>query len=86
MYIGIKDAVAIYARVCRARFGPLARRVVTEQARTLMTNGDVNGAKVWEQVADEIEKTESRVPGDKRAVIRQGGPAGQGEGLSSCQP
>lgn len=58
MHIGIKDAVAIYARACRARFGPLARRVVADQARALMTRGDVNGAKVWQQVADEIDKTE----------------------------
>jgi hypothetical protein len=58
MHIGIKDAVAIYAKACRARFGPLARRVVVEQAQALMIRGDVNGAKVWQQVADEIEKTE----------------------------
>jgi hypothetical protein len=58
MYIGIKDAVAIYAKACRARFGPLARRVVAEQARALMSKGDISGATVWQQVADEIEKTE----------------------------
>ena len=59
MYIGTKDAVTIYARACRARYGRLARRVVTEQARTLLVKGDQDGAEVWQQVADEIDKIEA---------------------------
>jgi len=58
MHIGIKDAVSIYAKACRARYGALARRVVTDQARALLENGDRGGAEVWQQVAIEIEKTE----------------------------
>lgn len=63
MYIGMKDAVAIYAKACRARYGALARRVVVEQAQALLTNGDRSGAEVWQQVAAEIEKAEGSVAG-----------------------
>jgi hypothetical protein len=58
MHIGIRDAVAIYAKTCRVRYGKLARRIVAEQARTLHKKGDLGGAKVWQQVADEIERAE----------------------------
>ncbi len=56
MYIGMKDAVAIYARACRARYGALAKRVVAEQAGVLLRKGDRDGAEIWQLVADEIEK------------------------------
>jgi len=62
MYIGLKDAVAIYAKACRARYGSMARRVVAEQAHGLLLNGDPGGAEVWQQVAAEIEKHEGRAP------------------------
>ena len=38
MYIGTKDAVEIYAKACRARYGALARRLVTEQRQDLKRN------------------------------------------------
>jgi hypothetical protein len=60
MYIGTKDAVEIYAKACRARYGALARRLVTEQAQALLTKGDRSGAEIWRQVAVEIEKAEER--------------------------
>ena len=60
MYIGTKDAVEIYAKACRARYGALARRLVTEQAQALLTKGDRSGAEIWRQVAVEIEKSEER--------------------------
>jgi hypothetical protein len=60
MYIGTKDAVEIYAKACRARYGALARRLVTEQAHALLTQGDRSGAEIWHQVAVEIEKAEGR--------------------------
>jgi hypothetical protein len=60
MYIGTKDAVEIYAKACRARYGALARRLVIEQAHALLTQGDRSGAEIWRQVAVEIEKAEGR--------------------------
>ena len=60
MYIGTKDAVEIYAKAWRARYGALARRLVTEQAQALLTMGDRSGAEIWQQVAFEIEKAEQR--------------------------
>jgi hypothetical protein len=50
MYIGTKDAVEIYAKACRARYGALARRLVTEQAHALLTQGDRSGAEIWHHV------------------------------------
>jgi hypothetical protein len=60
MYIGTKDAVEIYAKACRARYGARARRLVTEQAQALLTKGDRSGAEIWRLVAVEIEKAEER--------------------------
>jgi hypothetical protein len=60
MYIGTKDAVEIYAKACRARYGARARRLVTEQAQALLIMGDRSGAEIWRQVAAEIEKAEER--------------------------
>ncbi len=59
MYIGLQDAITIYARACRARYGALARRVVTEEAAVLLKKGDRSGAEVWQQVADEIGKIDA---------------------------
>ena len=67
MYIGTKDAVEIYAKACRARYGALARRLVTEQAQALLTRGDRSGAEIWRQVAAEIEKAEGRGKPDEPA-------------------
>lgn len=60
MYIGTKDAIEINAKACRARYGALARRLVTEQAQALLTKGDRSGAEIWREVAVEIEKAEER--------------------------
>jgi len=68
MYIGTKDAVEIYARACRARYGALARRLVTEQAQALLTKGDRSGAEIWGQVAVEIEKAEGRGKSDETST------------------
>jgi hypothetical protein len=59
MYISIEDAIVIYARVCRTRYGKRAKRIVTEQAQALRTSGDESGAQVWQQVAVEIERLEA---------------------------
>jgi len=65
MYIGTKDAIEIYAKAWRARYGALARRLVTEQAQALLTQGDRSGAEIWRQVAFEIEKAEERSKPDE---------------------
>jgi len=63
MHIGINEAVEIYARACRARYGRLARRVVREQASALLRRGDKGGADVWQRVAIEIEKSDGPAHG-----------------------
>jgi hypothetical protein len=70
MSIGLKDAVEIYAKACRARYGALARRLVAEQARALLTKGDRSGAEIWQQVAVEIEKADE--PGRPEAAPSPG--------------
>jgi len=67
MHIGTKDAVEIYAKACRARYGALARRRVAEQAQALLTKGDRSGAEIWRQVAVEIEKAEE--PGEPQTTL-----------------
>jgi ribosomal protein L18E len=54
------EAVAMFARYCRARFGKNAVHTVRERARALRKQGDVEGHDVWNRVADEIEKTKSQ--------------------------
>jgi hypothetical protein len=69
MYIGTKDAVEIYAKACRARYGALARRLVTEQAQALLTMGDRSGAEIWRLVAVAIEKAEERSKPDNASNV-----------------
>jgi hypothetical protein len=59
MWIDIDGAVQIYARFCRARFGSMATTRVLEKAKQLKRDGDLEGARVWEQVAQELDRLDS---------------------------
>jgi hypothetical protein len=54
MHISLQEAIVVYARMCRARYGGRAAHIVTEQAHALRKRGDDDGAQVWQQVAVEI--------------------------------
>jgi hypothetical protein len=56
MHIDLHDAIKIYAKACRSRYGSRARDKVLETARSLRTCGDQTGAAVWERVAVEVER------------------------------
>ncbi len=56
MGITTDDAVVMFARYCRARFGKAARRQVRAKAKALRRRGDVAGERVWTRVAEEIER------------------------------
>jgi len=50
------DAVEMYARFCRARYGTTAEETVRARALDLEKMGDLEGYRAWNEVAAEIEK------------------------------
>ena len=56
MWITEDEAVVMFARYCRARFGVSASRQARGKAKSLRKRGDLRGGAVWNKVADEIEK------------------------------
>ena len=56
MWISEDEAVVMFARYCRARFGLSASRQAREKAKSLRKRGDLRGDAIWNKVADEIEK------------------------------
>jgi len=51
-----EDAVVMYARFCRARYGLNAYEQVKNRAKQLAQSGDFAGEKIWSEVAAEINK------------------------------
>lgn len=64
MWIASADeAVVMFARYCRARFGKAASQRVRARAKELRKRGDIAGHDIWNKVAEEIEQgTRSRQP------------------------
>ena len=60
MQITPDEAVEMFARYCRARFGETATQKVRAKAKALHERGDTEGHAVWNKVADEIEKRSKR--------------------------
>ncbi len=52
MHVGLEESIEIYARACRAWYGPKACAVAQETAGELRERGDKAGAAVWERVAE----------------------------------
>jgi hypothetical protein len=63
MRITSDQAVEMFARYCRARFGPTASKKVRAKAQALHKRGDIEGHTVWSKVADEIDKRSKRQSG-----------------------
>jgi hypothetical protein len=55
MHIGIDEAAKIYAKACRAWYGPRARQVVRRKVDEMHARGDRSGVQAWELVAEELE-------------------------------
>jgi hypothetical protein len=51
-----EDAVVMYARFCRARYGFNAYERVRKRAKQLARSGDLAGERIWSEVAAEIQK------------------------------
>ena len=60
MHIDLNEAITIYAKACKSRFGRRAHKKVMETAQTLRQRGDLQGASVWERVASELDQIRSR--------------------------
>ena len=56
MWITQGEAVVMFARYCRARFGKSAARRVRAKAKALEKRGDIKGHEIWDRVAAELEK------------------------------
>ena len=54
MQIDLDEAIVIYGRACRVWYGSKAVSIVTATANELRAGGDVQGARVWERVADVV--------------------------------
>jgi hypothetical protein len=55
VWIDLDEAIRIYARMLRSRFGPLkGARLAHESAKSMLAKSDFHGAKVWEAVAAEL--------------------------------
>jgi hypothetical protein len=52
-----EDAVVMYARFCRARYGFNAYERAKKRAKQLARSGDLAGERIWSEVAAEIEKS-----------------------------
>ena len=62
MHIGIDEAAKIYAKACRAWYGPRAQQVVRRKVDEMHARGDKSGVRAWELVAEELEhKHDERV-------------------------
>ena len=55
MWVTTDEAVEMYARFCKARYGDKAKFVVEEKAAELRRSGDTEGEHVWTKVKRRIE-------------------------------
>ena len=55
--VDIDQAVEMYARFCRARYGARAGEMIERNLRKLHKAGDSEGVKVWERVKDAVGTT-----------------------------
>ena len=62
MHIGIDDAVSMYARACRAWYGPRAAKVARAEIQKLRKRGDLSGVEVWTKLAKELERPSPHAP------------------------
>src|SRR5262249_32970462 len=58
MHVNPLEAAKIYAKACKAWYGPRAQRVVQKRVQEMRTRGDQSGIRAWEQVAAELKADE----------------------------
>jgi hypothetical protein len=52
--INLDDAIKMYAKACKARYGSGARKMALRRVQELRVTGDAEGVRVWEQLAAEL--------------------------------
>lgn len=55
MWITNDQAAEIYARFCKARYGTEAIKIIRARIAELRKLGDVEGERIWNQVAEKVE-------------------------------
>jgi hypothetical protein len=71
MHIGIDDAVSMYARACRAWYGPRAAKVARAEVQKLRNRGDLSGVEVWTKLAKELERPAQRIADRSNSACRR---------------
>jgi len=56
MWITTDQAIDIYARYCKARFGMRATKLARARVAELRQSGDVEGEKIWNEVTRRVEE------------------------------
>jgi hypothetical protein len=57
MWVPTQDeAVLLYARFLHARYGAVASKLARKKASTLKDGGDLAGHKIWDAVADAVDR------------------------------
>jgi hypothetical protein len=60
MWVTLDDAIKMYARACRAWYGASAAKRVRAKARVLEKQGDIEGWRVWNEVAIELDSAPAK--------------------------
>jgi hypothetical protein len=55
MWITTDQAIDIYARYCKARFGARAKKLARARVAELRQSGDVEGERIWNEVSRRVE-------------------------------
>jgi hypothetical protein len=56
MWITTDQAIDIYARYCKARFGARAPNLARARMAELRQSGDLEGERIWEEVSRRVEQ------------------------------
>jgi len=56
MWITTDQAIDIYARYCKARFGARATKLARARMAELRQSGDLEGERIWEEVSRRVEQ------------------------------
>ena len=62
MWITTEQAIDIYARYCKARFGARATKLARARVAELRKSGDVEGERIWNEVSRRVEEQPRPTP------------------------
>jgi hypothetical protein len=60
MWITTDQAIDIYARYCKARFGARATKLARDRMAELRQSGDLEGERIWEEVSRRVDQQPAR--------------------------